>query len=132
MCHDREKSPDIFNAVRGLVFFGTPFRGAGGISVSQMVQAAAQENYGKEDIETKPLEVLERGNELLQTLLDDFQTWVWPKMPQTQMACFFELQASEIGKIVGRERRRVTTGPVDLRFVLTLNRTLWSMRTRDP
>ncbi|KAJ9494223.1 hypothetical protein H2202_010284 [Exophiala xenobiotica] len=99
----RDKSSDIFNAVRGLVFFGTPFRGAVGMS------AAAQE-YEKEDIETKPLEVLEQGNELLQTLLDDFQAWVWPKMLQTQMACFYELQASEIGGIVGRQRRKVTNG----------------------
>ncbi|KAK5327659.1 hypothetical protein LTR93_003045 [Exophiala xenobiotica] len=107
MCLNRDQCSGIFNAVRGLVFFGTPFRGAVGMSVSQMVQAASQE-YEKEDIETKPLEVLELGNELLQTLLDDFQTWVWPRMLQTQMACFYELQASEIGRIVGRERRKVT------------------------
>nr|KAK5442892.1 hypothetical protein LTR18_005569 [Exophiala xenobiotica] len=103
--HDREEWPGIVDAVRGLVFFGTPFRGADGMSQSEMVQAAAGE-YTEEDIEREPLHILDPSNELLQDMVDNFQKRVWVKMPHAQVACFFELQASEIGAIVGQQRRK--------------------------
>ena len=76
------------------------------MSQSEMVQAAARE-YAEEDIEREALHILDPGNELLQDLVDDFQKRVWGNMPQTRIACFFELQASEIGAIVGKQRRKV-------------------------
>ncbi|OAP55816.1 hypothetical protein AYL99_09968 [Fonsecaea erecta] len=103
--HDRDDWPGVFDAVRGLVFFGTPFRGADGMSQSEMVQAAARE-YAAEDIEAEPLHILDPGNELLQDLVDDFQKRVWANMPGARIACFFELKASEIGAIVGKQRRK--------------------------
>ncbi|KAK5276480.1 hypothetical protein LTR40_011564 [Exophiala xenobiotica] len=69
-----------------------------------MVQAAARE-YTEEDIERESLHILDPGNELLQDLVDDFQR-VWVEMPYARIACFFELQASEIGAIVGQQRRK--------------------------
>ncbi|OAG35259.1 hypothetical protein AYO21_10530 [Fonsecaea monophora] len=48
--YDRKEWSGMFDAVRGMVFFGTPFRGADGMSQSEMVQAAARE-YTAEDIE---------------------------------------------------------------------------------
>jgi hypothetical protein len=110
MYHDLDESPDIFYAVRGLVFFSTPFRGADGMSHSEMVRAAARE-YKKELIEAKPLEILQRGNEVLQILMDDFHKRAFPRMLQTQIACFYELQATEIGDVVGGKKRKVKTGP---------------------
>lgn len=76
------------------------------MSQSEMMQAAARE-YALENIETVPLEILDPGNELLQDLVDDFQKSVFVAMPQTRIACFYKLQASEIGAIVGKQRRRV-------------------------
>jgi hypothetical protein len=104
--YDKEEWPGIVDAVRGLVFFGTPFRGADGMSQREMVQAAARE-YAEEDIEREPLHILDLGNELLQDLVDNFQKRVWAKMPYARTACFFELQASEIGAIVGQQKRKV-------------------------
>ncbi|KIW24812.1 uncharacterized protein PV07_10502 [Cladophialophora immunda] len=103
--HDRDDWPGVFDTVRGLVFFGTPFRGADGMSQSEIVQAAARK-YTAEDIEQEPLHILDPGNELLQDLVDDFQKRVWANMPGARIACFFELQASEIGSIVGKQRRK--------------------------
>ncbi len=79
---------------------------------SEMVEAAARE-YDEQDIEARPLEILAPDNELLQDLVDAFQKRVWPQMLQTRIACFYELQASEIGAIVGKQRRKVRRGPVD-------------------
>jgi hypothetical protein len=104
--HDSAKWPGILDAIRGIITLGTPFRGADGMSQSEMVQAAARE-YSEEDIETEPIHILDPGNELLQDLLDDFQSRVWANMPQARMACFYELQSTEIGAIVGDMRRKV-------------------------
>lgn len=76
------------------------------MSQSEMVQAAARE-YAAEDIEGEPLYILDPGNELLQDLVDDFQKRVWRNMPQARIGCFYELQASEIGGIVGKHKRKV-------------------------
>lgn len=103
--HDSAKWPGILDAIRGIITLGTPFRGADGMSQSEMVQAAARE-YSEEDIETEPIHILDPGNELLQDLLDDFQSRVWANMPQARMACFYELQSTEIGAIVGDMRRK--------------------------
>jgi hypothetical protein len=76
------------------------------MSQSEMVQAAARE-YNKQDIEKEPLHILDPGNEVLQELVDNFQKRVWSQMPQARMACFYEQQASEIGAVVGKQRRKV-------------------------
>ena len=80
------------------------------MSQIEMVQAAAQE-YAAEDIERDPLLILDPGNELLQDLGDRFQRRVWGNMPKAKMACFFEMQASEVGAIVGGNRRKVGRSP---------------------
>lgn len=82
-----------------------------------MVAAAARE-YEPQDIETRSLEILDPDNEVLQDLLDDFQKGVWPNMPNARIACFYELQASEIGAIVGKQRRRVREGSFDVQLLL--------------
>mgnify|MGYP001249839509 FL=1 len=39
-CHDTARWHGIFQSTTGLIFFGTPFRGAEGMSQSEMLQAA--------------------------------------------------------------------------------------------
>ena len=97
--------PDIFDSAVGMIFLGTPFRGADGMSQSEMLQAAARE-YGDEDIEKEPLYILDPGNDILQDLVDRFCK-IWSRSHRAPVACFFEQQASEVGAIVGKRRRRV-------------------------
>lgn len=86
----------------GLLFFGTPFRGADGMSQSEMLEAASRE-YEAADIEKGPLHILDPGNEVLQGLVDKFCR-IWPRSQQATVACFYELQASNIGAIVGKQK----------------------------
>jgi hypothetical protein len=85
-----------------LVFFGTPFRGAEGTSQSEMLQAALSE-YERDEV----LNILDPGNELLQDLVDGFgKTRSLPN--KAHVACFFELQPSNVGAIVGKQRKKVS------------------------
>jgi hypothetical protein len=89
-----------------LIFFGTPFRGAEGMSQSEMLQAALSE-YEQEEVHTEVLKILDPGNELLQDMVDGFgKTRSLPN--KAQIACFFELQPSNVGGIVGKQRRTVS------------------------
>jgi hypothetical protein len=60
-----------------------------------------RQEYAPEDIEKDSLAIIDPGNELLKDLVDEFYKNVWVAMPQVRIACFNELQASNIGAIVG-------------------------------
>ncbi|KAG9529222.1 hypothetical protein KCU93_g3700, partial [Aureobasidium melanogenum] len=68
--NDSNEWPGIFQSVTGLIFFGTPFRGAEGISQSEMLQAALSKY--QDQVQTEVLQILDPGNELLQDLVDTF------------------------------------------------------------
>jgi hypothetical protein len=105
-CHDTKEWHGIFQSTTGLIFFGTPFRGAEGMSQIEMLQAALSE-YEQEEVHTEVLDVLAPGNELLQDMVDRFgKTRSLPN--KAQIACFFELQPSNVGAIVGKQRRTVS------------------------
>ncbi|KAF2198164.1 hypothetical protein GQ43DRAFT_434507 [Delitschia confertaspora ATCC 74209] len=101
--------PGMFISTTGLVFFGTPFRGAEGMSQMEMLEAARRE-YDMNEVQPEVLKILQPGNEFLQEVVDQFlRTRRQPN--ETQVACFYELKSSNIGKIVGRQDR--------IRFVVT-------------
>jgi hypothetical protein len=52
--HDTKEWQGIFQSTTGLIFFGTPFRGAEGMSQSEMLQAALSE-YEQEEVHTEVL-----------------------------------------------------------------------------
>jgi hypothetical protein len=68
--------------------------------------AAAQREYQEDDIQPEVLKILEPGNEFLQAIVDDFgKTRRQPN--RAQVACFFELKSSNVGRIVGGSDRTV-------------------------
>lgn len=102
---DEAEWPGFFTSTTGLVFFGTPFRGAEGMSQSEMLDAARRE-YDKDEIYGDVLEVLRPGNEFLQDIVDKFgKTRSRPH--KARVACFFEMKSSDVGAVVGGQARRV-------------------------
>lgn len=78
------------------------------MSQREMLEAAYRK-YAREEVEEAPLNILDPGNELLQDLVDRFSR-IWStgqKDQRGRIACFYELQASDVGAIVGQDRRRV-------------------------
>jgi hypothetical protein len=61
----------VFNSTTGLIFFGTPFRGAEGMSQMEMLDAARRE-YQEDEVQPEVLKILEPGNEFLQEVVDQF------------------------------------------------------------
>jgi hypothetical protein len=94
--------PGVFESTTGLVFFGIPFRGAEGMSQVEML-AAAQREYQRDEIQPEVLSVLEPGNELLQEVVDQFGK-TRRQANKAQVACFYELKSSNVGRIVGKDR----------------------------
>jgi hypothetical protein len=103
--HDKGEWPGIFASTTGLVFFGTPFRGAEGMSQIEMLEAARRE-YQEDDTQPEVLKILEPGNEFLHELVDQFGK-TQRQVNKAQVACFYELKSSNIGKIVGKLDRTV-------------------------
>lgn len=102
--HDDNDLRGIFASTTGLIFFGTPFRGAEGMSQMEMLEAARRQ-YQEDEIHPDVLNVLEPGNEFLQELVDRFGK-TRRLENKAQIACFYELKPSNVGKIVGGLDRR--------------------------
>ncbi|KAF2688349.1 hypothetical protein K458DRAFT_147050 [Lentithecium fluviatile CBS 122367] len=99
--HDKEEWPGIFDSTTGLLFFGTPFRGAEGMSQMEMLEAARRE-YHEDEVQTDVLKILEPGNEFLQEIVDQFGR-MRRQANKAEVACFYKLKSSNVGKIVGKK-----------------------------
>ncbi len=102
----------MFSSTIGVVFLGTPFRGAHGALANGQILRAAQESIGtlNEDekreaqIISRILEILEPGNEALLNILEDFLA-IDHALPR--MACFYETQPANVWKLVSQNREKV-------------------------
>jgi hypothetical protein len=104
---DESEWPGIVTSTTGLLFFGTPFRGAEGMSQMEMLDAARSE-YDEDEVQSDIIRVLDQGNEFLQDIVDQFGR-TRRQINRSKVACFFELKASNVGKIVGRKDRIVSS-----------------------
>ena len=71
--------------------------------------AAARREYQQDEIQPEVLKILEPGNEYLQDIVDQFGK-TRRQVEKAQIACFYELKRSNVGKIVGRMDRTVCLG----------------------
>ena len=88
---------DIYRSTAGMLFFGTPFRGAGGLSQAGILRAI-QSQYKEEQIQGSNLHILAPGNETLLDLMDEFSE-TRNKRNVPRVACFFEQKPSNVGAI---------------------------------
>lgn len=72
-----------------------------------MLQAALRE-YSQDQVHTEVLKILDPDNELLLDLVSRFGK-VRQQSKKASIACFFELQASNISALVGKSERTVRT-----------------------
>ena len=89
-----------------MLFLGTPFRGAGGLSQTGILRAI-QSRYQEEQIQGSNLHILAPGNETLLDLMDEFsETRKERNIPR--VACFFEQKPSNVGAIYKGPRLQVS------------------------
>lgn len=94
---NEDEWPKIFTSTAGLVFFGTPFRGAEGTSQVEMLEAARRE-YKEDEVQPEVLKILEPGKEFLHEVVDQFDE-SRKQVNKAQVACFYELKSSNVGKM---------------------------------
>lgn len=99
------KWPGIYTSTTGILFFGTPFRGAGGLNQTEMLRAI-QSQYKYDQIQGSNLNILAPGNEILQDLLDLFFE-TRQERNLARVACFFEEKPSNVGAIYKGSRTQV-------------------------
>lgn len=102
------KWPGIFKSTTGMVFFGTPFRGAGGLDQKEMLRAA-QSQYAEDQVQGAVLNILPPGNESLIDLTAYFFETRRGE-GKAQVACFFEQKSSNVGAILRESRIQVSEG----------------------
>ncbi|KAJ6256869.1 NACHT-domain-containing protein [Drechslerella dactyloides] len=99
--------PGIGKSVTGMVFIGTPHRGAGGALSprGRISQAIAAKGLL---IEESILETLEEGNETLVDVVKEYTRLINLKSSSIEVYCFFEMKQTVVGKIVGDRMIRET------------------------
>jgi len=105
------KWPGIFKSTTGMVFFGMPFRGAGGLDQTEMIRAA-QSQYAEDQVQAAVLNILPPGNESL----IDLTTYFFETRQgegKVHVACFFEQKSSNVGAILGESQIQVSQGDRD-------------------
>ncbi|KAL4874857.1 hypothetical protein BJY04DRAFT_202946 [Aspergillus karnatakaensis] len=110
----------IYSSTLGIVFMGTPFRGAHGALANGEIFASAQkqmerlddEHERREALVTKRiLEILAPGNEGLFSLMSDFMSIRIDLSPQ--MLCLYETQPARVWKIININRDKEVLVPRD-------------------
>lgn len=69
--------------------------------------AAARREYQEDEVQPDVLRILEPGNEFLQEVVDQFGK-TRRLAYKAQVACFYELKSSNVGRIVGQQDRMVS------------------------
>lgn len=92
-----DKWLDIYTLTTDMLFFGTPFRGAGGLSQAGILQAI-QSQYQEEQIQGSNLRIFAPGNETLIDLMDEFSE-TRKERNTARVACFFEQKPSNVSAI---------------------------------
>ncbi|KAI1092559.1 hypothetical protein F5B19DRAFT_194592 [Rostrohypoxylon terebratum] len=93
--------PNISDYITGMVFFGTPFRGADGEGQMRLIEAAQALHSGK--VDPGVLRITQRNDELLQRILNDFEDVHRYQENETTLVCFYETVACDVMSILGKE-----------------------------
>jgi hypothetical protein len=87
-----------------MIFLGTPFRGAPGLTQSEMIQAA--EALYRDTVQGEVLRVLDSNDELLLEMVHVFEKIRAQSPDKAQIACFFEQKPCNVKAILGKEEKK--------------------------
>jgi hypothetical protein len=97
--------PGIYASTTGIIFLGTPFRGAPGLTQSEMIQAA--EALYKDTVQGEILRIYDSGDELLLEMVHIFEKIRDKSSNKAQIVCFFEQKPCNVKAILGKEGKKV-------------------------
>jgi hypothetical protein len=100
-----EDWPGIYSATYGIVFLGTPFRGAPGLTLSELLQAVDAEY--QDTIQGEILRILEPDDESLLKIVYIFEKIQAKSLQRAKITCFFEQKPCNVKAILGKEEKKV-------------------------
>lgn len=84
------------------------------MSQGELIEAARRE-YMDDQIQADVLQIIQPGNEFLREVVDKFCK-TQSRAGKTQVACFYEMKASNVGAIVGQQPRTVSADAANQSF----------------
>jgi hypothetical protein len=102
--HFPDEWPGVYSATMGVVFLGTPFRGAPGLTQSEMIRAV-DASY-KDTIQKEILRIHDPDDELLLEMVHDFEKILGRSSIRPRLTCFFEQKPCNVKAIVGKEEKK--------------------------
>lgn len=103
---ERKRWPGIYDSTVGLVFLGTPFRGTHDSLSQGEILKHAYTLFTETPVHGENLGMLRAGAESLTDLVDIYLRIVrQSEMPR--VVCFYEQRASDVGRILGKDRSKV-------------------------
>jgi hypothetical protein len=102
----------VSNAVTGVVFIGTPFRGAGNLTSKQLISSIQAHESGMNEmgmyIHPEILSALDHESEVLINAVNDYSTLSNYEKEWIKSYCFFEQRATPVGLIIGHPKLKVS------------------------
>lgn len=95
--HSDSKWAGIYQSICGLLFLGTPFRGAEGLNQTELLRAI-QSQYEHDQVQGSNFNNLDPGKETLMDLMDAFFETRQQRY-KAHLACFFEQKPSNVGTV---------------------------------
>jgi hypothetical protein len=89
-----------------MIFLGTPFRGAPGLTQAEMIQAA-QALY-RDIVQGEILRILDPDDEMLLNMVHLFEKVRARSLSKAQIACFYEQKPCNVKAIMGKEEKKVS------------------------
>ena len=108
MKDERPRGTELLRSIAGLVFFGTPFRGASGsLSNGALLKFVTESG---DEVEPRILQVLAPGHEVMSDIREEFRSIpdIVP-IPLPPMHCFFETLPTEVWRLVKQPKREAVS-----------------------
>lgn len=109
--HQPDEWPNIYDNVTGVLFFGTPFRGAESNDQLRLIEAAQLLHSGK--VHQGVLRITQPNDELLKRVLREFE-----RLRESQesnrimITCFFEQKPCNLMSVLGENGNFVSSVPM--------------------
>lgn len=103
---ERKRWPGTYDSTVGLVFLGTPFRGTHDSLSQGEVLKRAQELFTGSPVYGENLEILRAGGASLIDVVDMYSR-IARQSTVPRVACFYEQKASNVDRILGKDRSKV-------------------------
>jgi hypothetical protein len=96
---------NIHDNVTGILFFGTPFRGAEQQGQMELIKTA--ESMYKGSVQSEVLRITQPGDELLMETVNQFEYLRQRSKIKALITCFYELMPCNVMAILGKEGNKV-------------------------